>query len=68
MVCLAFQELKETWAQSDPLDQLEAPAAPEVLAAPDLKVSLGSQAETVFQELQDLKEREETPVCKDLQD
>lgn len=67
-VHLVSQELKETWAQSDPLDHLEAPAAPEVPAALDLKVSLGSQAEMVFQEVQDLKEREETPVCKDLQD
>lgn len=67
-VHLVSQDLKETWAQSDPPVQLEAPVAPEVLAAQDLKVSLGSQAEMVFQELQDLKEREETLVCKDLQD
>lgn len=67
-VCLVCQELKETWAQSDHLDPLEALEDLEVLVAPDLKVSLGFQAETAFQELQDLKEREETLVYKDLQD
>lgn len=66
--CLVSQELKETWAQLDPLDHLVVLADLEVLAAPDLKVNLGSQAETVFQAFQDLKEREETLVCKDLQD
>lgn len=68
MACLVCQELKETWAQSDPRDQAEALEDLEVLVALDLKVSLGSQAETVFQEVQELKEREETLVFKDLQD
>lgn len=67
-VCLVFPELKETWAQWDPLDLLEAPVDREVLVAPDRKESLGTQAEMVFQEVQDLKESEETLVCKDPQD
>lgn len=65
---LVCQELKETWAQSELLDPLEAPEDPEVLVALDLKVSLGFLAETEFQEVQDLKERGETLVFKDLQD
>lgn len=68
MAHLVCQDLKETWAQSDPLDQVEAPEDLEVLVAPDLKVNLGFQVETVLQELRDLKEREETLVFKDLQD
>lgn len=61
-------ELKETWALSDSLDLLVAPEDLVVLVALDLKVNLVSQAETASQELQALKEREETPVFKDLQD
>lgn len=65
-VFLVCQELKETWAQSEHLDLLEVLEDLEVLVAPDLKVSLAFQAEMVFQELQDLKESEETQVFKDL--
>lgn len=68
MAYLVCQDLKETWAQSEPLDLPEALEDLEVLVAPDLKVNLGFQVETVLQELQDLKEREETLVFKDLQD
>lgn len=67
-VCPDYQELKETWDLSDSLDPLEAPEDLVVQVAPDLKVSLVFQAEMASQELQDLKEREEILVFKDLQD
>lgn len=60
--------LKETWAQSDLLDQLEALGDPEDLVALDIKVSLVTQAEMELLDLQDSKEREETLESKDLQD
>lgn len=49
--CLVCQELKETWAQWDLLDQLEAQVDLEDLVALDKKVKLDSPAEMVFQDL-----------------
>lgn len=66
--CLVCQDLKARWDQSDLLDLLEALEDLEALAALDLKVSLVSQAEMVFLELQDLKEKKETSVCLEFLD
>lgn len=65
MVCLDCQVRKVTWVPWDPQDPLEDPEAQEDLVLLDLKVNLGTLAETVLPVVVALKERGVTPVWQD---